>query len=191
MNATPDIQRFDWWSGNRRWLPAALLVAAASVGYAWYNGRADYALKNRVEPINVGKGQVGPYEGARWQVIEAAIDEAPDPRLRLHPDAALLRVVFEVTPDAGTTAARLDQCRGQVSDGKASRRWNAYGSLPLGLADRMPHLCGGGGEAASGPVRFQHSYEVPRGMPVAMFQPEIHFLVAEKSAPGEFLRFKL
>ena len=181
--------RSDWWQRNRLWLPAALLVVAASLGYAWHNGRADFALKNRVDAITVGKGQMGRYEGARWRVLEAAIDEAPDPRLRLHPDAALLRVVFEVTPDAGTTAARLNQCRGQMSDAKASRHWDAYGSLPLALSGRLPHLCGG--EAGQGPIRFQHSYEVPSGMPLAMLQPEIYFLVAGKSAPGEFLRFKL
>lgn len=191
MNTAAPDTRFEWWARNRAWLPAALVIAVASLGYAWHNARGEYALKNRVDAINVGKGQVGQYEGARWRVVEAVIDDAPDARLRLHPDAALLRVVFEVTPDAGTTATRLDECRGQASDSKTTRTWNAHGALPLGMGERLPHLCGGGGEAASGPIRFQHAYEIPRGMPMAMLHPEIYFLTAEKSGRGEFLRFNL
>ncbi len=179
-----------WWPRNRLWLAGALVMVAASLGYSWHNAGQIDALKNRVTPIDVAKGQEIAYEGARWRVLDARLIDKPGARLRLHPDAALLAVDFEVAPESGTTPQRLDQCVGRVSDDQG-RRWDAYGRLPAGVLDGAANTCGGGETSAVDRVRFQHTYEVPRGRPLATFHPEIYFLAAEESAAGSYLRFKL
>ncbi len=181
-----------WWRRNRLWLAAALVASIASLGYSWHNAGEANALKNRVTPVNVGNGQQGDFEGARWRVLQARLIRMPDPRLRLHPDAALLVVEFAVTPAAGTELSQLNQCMGRVSD-RQGRHWDAYGRIPADILDGAPMACGGGtsATATTGMIRFQHTYEVPDGIPLSDFHPEIFFLVADQSAPGTYLRFEL
>lgn len=179
-----------WWTRNRFWLAGALMMATVTLGYSWHTASEAYALNHRVTPIRVASGQTGRYEGARWRVLNARLIDTPNPRLRLHPQAALLVVDYQAVPDATTTLRRLDQCRGRLSDG-GSRHWDAYDRLPAGVLEGITDGCGGRGATAAGPVRFQHAYEVPGGLPLASFRPEIYFLAAEKSAPGSYLRFEL
>lgn len=198
-----------WWRGNRAWLPAALLVMVLSLGWSWRAERKDYAIKHRVHPVHVAMGGQAHFEGARWRVVQAWLQDEPDDALRfhpnwllrLHPQAALLIVRFEVVADAGTMPDQLNMCRGQVSDA-TGRVWDSYGSLPLRMrngGERLDHPCGGGygslqdtNKALPGrPLQFEHTYAVPRGIPMHALRPEIYFLVNEHAPPGTFLRFSL
>ena len=198
-----------WWRRNRLWLSGAVLVVALSLGWSWWAARKDYAIKNRVYPIDVAVGGQAHFEGARWRVVQAWLQDEPDDAvrfhsdrlLRLHPQAAFLIVRFEVLADAGTTPDQLNACRGQVSDA-TGRVWDSYGSLPLRMRNaggRLDHACGGGygslqdtDKALPGrPVQFEHTYAVPRGIPMHDLRPEIYFLVNERSPDGVFLRFEL
>lgn len=189
-----------WWHRNRIWLPAAMLLAALSLGWAWRAGQQDYAIKNRTRPIDVAVGGQAHFEGARWRLVQAWLQDVPDKRLRLHPDAAFLIVRYEVVADAGTKPDQLNACRGQVTDA-VGRTWNAHGSLPLSMLreDRLDHACGGGyGSLQDGdkalpgrPLQFEHTYEIPRGIPMHDLRPEIYFLVNEHVPDGVYLRFAL
>lgn len=198
-----------WWRRNRAWLSGAVVLAALSLGWTWRAERQDYAIKNRVYPIHVEVGGQAQFEGARWRVVQAWLQDEPDDAvrfhpdwlLRLHPEAAFLIVRFEVVADAGATPDQLNMCRGQVSDA-SGRVWDSYGSLPLRMrrsGERLDHTCGGGygslqdtDKALPGrPVQFEHTYAVPHGIPMHALRPEIYFLVNEHSPTGAFLRFDL
>ncbi len=179
-----------WWERNRYWIIAALAMTGASLGHSWHGARAMQAANNRITPIEVAGGFARNYEGARWRVVEARLINEPPASLRMHPDAVLLVVDYQVMPDVETTLKYLDQCRGRVSDAQG-RHWEPYGLLPPAILGNATDACGGRGEFAVGPATFRHAYEVPRGLPMAGLHPEIYFPVAKTSAPGSYLRFEL
>lgn len=193
-----------WWRRNRAWLAGALLLGAVAFVRPYLDALHEYQRWHPHDPVDVARGQWAHYAGARWRLVDARLKTATGPGSpfdleRL--DSAVLALRYEVVPDPGTDASKLDSCKGRLVDARG-REWS-NNPLPLSRyrsPERLSAMCGSrlGADFRreyAQPGRafaFEHLYQVPRSadwrsMYAAVGVPDPK-LVAD---PGRYLRFSL
>ena len=135
-----------WWRRNRAWLLGALLLGAVAFARPYHDALKEYQRWRPHDPVDVAKGEWAEYAGARWRLVDASLKTATGPGSKFdleRLDASVLVLRFEVMPNPGTDAEKLDSCKGRVFDPEG-REWE-NNPLPLSRY-RDPHrisaMCG-------------------------------------------------
>lgn len=189
-----------WWRRNAPWLVGAVVLGVLAFALPWREEKQNQAIRSPQRPVDVPAGGWAHYEGARWRVVETELLPAGGfgSDLDVRDDDAMLVVRFEVIADRKTLGKTLDSCQGRVSDDR-DRHWEAN-PLPLSrYRGKLQRRCGTRStadfrtEQALGgrPFRFEHVYQIPKGLEPARLRPELRMPVPKSTPKGTYLRFAL
>lgn len=200
----PAPTRGSWWRSQRVWLAGALVLGAIAFVRPYFDALHEYRRFRPHDPVDVARGQWAHYAGARWRLVDASLKTATGPGSAFdlqRLDSAVLVLRYEVVPDPGTDAARLDACKGRLTDARG-REWD-NNPLPLSRyrsPERLSAMCGSrlGADFKRETARpghafaFEHLYQVPRSADWRAMQAGIS--VPDREADpdgGRYLRFGL
>jgi hypothetical protein len=205
LAASPPDRPDGWWRRNRYWLLGALLLGAIAFVWPYRDALHEYQRWRPHDPIDVAKGEWAHYAGARWRLVDASLKTATGPGSAFdlqRLDSSVLVLRYEVIPDPGTDAEKLDSCKGLLFDDAHGREWE-NNPLPLSRyrnPQRWSDMCGSrlGADFKRQLARpgrafvFEHLYQLPRSVEwrrmragISVPDPE---LVADQ---GSYLRFSL